>query len=662
MVDIAASSQNAAAIDENGKIWVWGVSTHGEKAVPEMESKPVKIYGGRYHYTVLLENGDVVAWGDDQYGQASVPGSVEKADIAAIYAGGNQNYAVTKDGKVLTWGLKGFLCGTDDLGRDVLARIVNGGKMTMTVGAIAVIISTIIGLVLGGIGGLPFLPFALILSAVIPREISVLQRMYIIMCVLGVLSWVPDFRLVRAQIFSQREQEYVTAAKALGVREGHILRKHIIPNVMSVLLVSITLNFATCMLTESTLSYLGFGIPLPTPTWGNMLNSCNNSIVIQQYWWRWVFPAAVFGLCTICINLMGAGGMRVFIAGACGMPWTPRAMDAKEEETMALLETKNLHTYFKTRRGVVKAVNGVSYSIEPGKTLGVVGESGSGKSVSAMSILRLLDGNGYVDSGEIIFDGKDLTKIPMSEMYHIRGNKISVIFQEPMTALNPVFSVERQLSEPFIIHRNMSKKQAAEAAVKMLADVKIPNPEVVVKQYPHQLSGGMRQRVMIAMALACEPKLLIADEPTTALDVTIQAQILHLMNNLKEEHGTAIMFITHDLGVINQMADDVAVMYCGQVVEHVPARVLFAKNTKHSHPYTEGLLASVPRLDTKTDRLDAIPGAVPHPLDLPKGCKFAPRCKYCTKRCMEEEPELVKVGENQEVRCFYPEKEARHAK
>ena len=329
---------------------------------------------------------------------------------------------------------------------------------------------------------------------------------------------------------------------------------------------------------------------------------------------------------------------------------------------MALLETKNLHTYFKTRRGTVKAVNGVSYSIEPGKTLGVVGESGSGKSVSAMSILRLLDGNGYIDSGEIFFDGKDLTKVPMNEMYHIRGNQISVIFQEPMTALNPVFSVERQLSEPFLIHRGMSKKEAAEAAVQMLADVKIPNPEVVVKQYPHQLSGGMRQRVMIAMALACEPKLLIADEPTTALDVTIQAHILHLMNNLKEEHGTAIMFITHDLGVINQMADDVAVMYCGQVVEHVPARVLFSRKAKYSHPYTEGLLASVPRLDTKSSRLDAIPGAVPHPLDLPKGCKFAPRCKYCTKRCMEEEPDLMKVGENQEIRCFYPEKEARHAK
>ena len=326
---------------------------------------------------------------------------------------------------------------------------------------------------------------------------------------------------------------------------------------------------------------------------------------------------------------------------------------------MALLETKDLHTYFKTRRGIVKAVNGVSYSIDAGKTLGIVGESGSGKSVSAMSILKLLDGNGYVDSGEILFDGKDMTKISINEMYKIRGNKISVIFQEPMTALNPVFSIERQLSEPFIIHRGMNKKQAAAAAVKMLADVKIPNPEVVVKQYPHQLSGGMRQRVMIAIALACEPQLLIADEPTTALDVTIQAQILRLMNNLKSEHGTAIMFITHDLGVINQMADDVAVMYCGQVVEHVPAQTLFRESSAFMHPYTEGLLASVPRLDTDAARLDAIPGAVPHPLDLPKGCKFGPRCKYCTEKCREQEPELVKVGEGHEIRCFYPDKEAR---
>ena len=332
------------------------------------------------------------------------------------------------------------------------------------------------------------------------------------------------------------------------------------------------------------------------------------------------------------------------------------------ENTRPLLEIKNLKTFFKTRNGTVKAVNDVSYSIMPGKTLGIVGESGSGKSVSAMSVLRLLDANGYIAGGTVTFDGQDLAKISTQEMYHIRGNKISVIFQEPMTSLNPVFSVKRQLSEPFRVHRGMNKKEAAKAALKMLADVKIPNPEVVLKQYPHQLSGGMRQRVMIAMALACEPKLLIADEPTTALDVTIQAQILHLMNTLKQEHGTAIMFITHDLGVINQMADDVVVMYCGEVVERVPAKTLFSKNVKFSHPYTEGLLGSVPRLDTTSARLDAIPGAVPHPLNLPKGCKFAPRCKYCTQRCIDEAPSLVNVGEDQEIRCFYPEREARHAK
>ncbi len=328
---------------------------------------------------------------------------------------------------------------------------------------------------------------------------------------------------------------------------------------------------------------------------------------------------------------------------------------------MALLELDHLHTFFTTKRGIVKAVNDVSYSVEPGKTLGVVGESGSGKSVSAMSILQLLDGNGYIESGSIHFDGKDMTKISKAEIEKIRGNDISVIFQEPMTSLNPVFTVEKQVSEPFIIHQNMNKKEAAEKVIEMLRDVKIPNPETVAKQYPHQLSGGMRQRVMIAMALACQPKLLIADEPTTALDVTIQAQILKLMNELKEEHGTSILFITHDLGVIAQMADDVAVMYCGQVVEKAPSRTIFTVS-EYSHPYTEGLMVSIPRLDTPAHvRLDAIPGAVPHPLDLPKGCKFSPRCKYCTQRCTEEEPELKEVLPGQQVRCFYPRKEERHA-
>ncbi len=327
---------------------------------------------------------------------------------------------------------------------------------------------------------------------------------------------------------------------------------------------------------------------------------------------------------------------------------------------MALLEIRNLKTFFRTKRGIIKAVNGASYSVEPGRTLGIVGESGSGKSVSALSILKLLDGNGYIESGEILLEGRDISKLSIGEMYKIRGNTISMIFQEPMTSLNPVFTVKKQVAEPFIVHRGMTGEQANALVLDMLRDVKIPNPEIVARQYPHQLSGGMRQRVMIAMALACRPKLLIADEPTTALDVTIQAQILRLMNELKQEHQTSIMFITHDLGVINQMADDVAVMYCGQVVEKAPVRTIFDKKTKYSHPYTEGLMLSIPRMDTPAHtRLEVIPGAVPHPLDLPPGCKFAPRCKYATQKCREEEPDMYKVAENQEIRCFYPDKEVR---
>lgn len=327
VVDIASTSKSVAAVTEDGEIIVWGNATKGEADVPELSSKPVHLYGGRYHYTALLENGDVVSWGNNKYHQIDVPDAVNSADnIERIFVSNYQNYALGSDGKLYTWGLKGFTLGTDSLGRDMLTRIVNGGRVTMTVGAISVIIATILGVLFGGIagyfggkldilimriaeivGGLPFIPFAMILSAVIGTRLDPTQRMYLIMVVLGVLSWVPTCRLVRAQILAQREMEYVTAAKAMGIREGTIVFRHILPNVISLLIVSMTLDFATCMLTESTLSYLGFGIPLPTPTWGNLLNGANNSIVIQQYWWQWVFPAAIFGVCTICINLIGDG-------------------------------------------------------------------------------------------------------------------------------------------------------------------------------------------------------------------------------------------------------------------------------------------------------------------------------------------------------------------
>ena len=329
---------------------------------------------------------------------------------------------------------------------------------------------------------------------------------------------------------------------------------------------------------------------------------------------------------------------------------------------MPLLTVNNLHTYFHTRKGIIKAVNDVSFTLDEGKTLGIVGESGSGKSITAMSILRLLDDNGYIADGEILFceNGEtiDLVTLAKEKMYSVRGNKISVIFQEPMTALNPVFTIERQLAEPFLIHRRLTKKQARLEALNMLKEVGIPNAEQVLKGYAHQLSGGMRQRVMIAMALACRPKILIADEPTTALDVTIQAQILGLMKDLQKENNAAILFITHDLGVINEMADDVAVMYCGQVVERVPAYAVFSSDG-YSHPYTEGLLMAAPSSKNAGKCLDTIPGNVPHPLQLPKGCKFSPRCKYCQERCIQEEPSLLQVKEGHFVRCFYADIEGR---
>ena len=323
-----------------------------------------------------------------------------------------------------------------------------------------------------------------------------------------------------------------------------------------------------------------------------------------------------------------------------------------------LLEVKNLHTYFDTEAGMVKAVNGVEFSVEAGKTLGIVGESGSGKSVTAMSVIRLLDFPGETKQGEVLYRGEDLTKVTEARMRSIRGNDISVIFQEPMTSLNPVFRVGKQISEALILHQNMTKKQARERSIELLRDVKIPRPTKVIDDYPHQLSGGMRQRVMIAMALACRPSILIADEPTTALDVTIQAQILSLMNDLKEEQNTAIMFITHDLGVINQMADDVIVMYSGEVVEDASVDEIFGE-VKYQHPYTEGLLHSIPRVESEKDRLDPIPGSVPHPLNLPKGCKFAPRCKFATQKCIDEHPSLDVVQGDQKIRCFYPEKDVR---
>ncbi|WP_027964683.1 ABC transporter ATP-binding protein [Halalkalibacillus halophilus] len=315
-----------------------------------------------------------------------------------------------------------------------------------------------------------------------------------------------------------------------------------------------------------------------------------------------------------------------------------------------ILEIKNLKTYFSLDKDrVVKAVDGVSYVVPKGKTLGIVGESGSGKSITALSVLRLVDEPGEIVDGEILFKGEDLVKKKVSEMRKIRGNQISMIFQEPMTSLNPVHSVGKQIKETLHIHEDLIRQEANHKALDLLKLVGIPSPEKRLTQYPFELSGGMRQRVMIAIALACNPELLIADEPTTALDVTIQAQILELIKELQAELHMSVMLITHDLGVVAETCDFVAVMYAGKVVEYADVDTLFESP---KHPYTVGLLNSLPRHDIKMEELTPIKGMVPSPFEMPEGCRFAPRCPFATALCQEKLPDLEKKENGQEVRCW----------
>lgn len=324
-----------------------------------------------------------------------------------------------------------------------------------------------------------------------------------------------------------------------------------------------------------------------------------------------------------------------------------------------LLSVKNLSTDFPVKKGVVHAVEDVSFEVDEGEILAIVGESGSGKSVTSLSVMGLLAEPGHVAGGSMEFEGKDLVKLPESQYRELRGNDMAMIFQEPMTSLNPVYRVGKQIVEAIRTHENVSKKEARERAIDMLRKVGIPSPEKRIDDYPHQMSGGMRQRVMIAMALSCNPKLLIADEPTTALDVTIQAQILDLLRRLRDDTGMAVLLITHDLGVVSETADRVVVMYCGQVVEEAEVRTLF---DHPMHPYTLGLLKSIPRLeDDDSKRLYMIKGMVPNPLEMPPGCHFSDRCDSCMDICRTKIPDLVDL-DGHKVRCFLYENAEGEAK
>jgi peptide/nickel transport system ATP-binding protein len=333
-------------------------------------------------------------------------------------------------------------------------------------------------------------------------------------------------------------------------------------------------------------------------------------------------------------------------------------MTRQPDGDQPLLDVQGLKTYFYTEDGVVQAINGVDFTIKPGEVMGLVGESGSGKSVTSLSIMRLLAASGKIVEGQINFDGVDLAQADEENMVKLRGNRLSMIFQQPTSCLNPVFRIGDQIAETLRVHQEMSKQEASRQAVELLRVVGIADPERRANAFPHEVSGGQAQRVMIAMALACRPALLIADEPTTALDVTIQAQILDLMRKLRSETGTAILLITHDMGVIAEICDKVAVMYAGQIVEYTDVFTLFDEQL---HPYTEGLLAAIPVLGEVKDRLAVIPGNVPNLIRLPAGCKFAPRCPYVKEMCTQEVPSLVEVEPGHKVRCFMRDPQTKQA-
>ncbi len=571
--------------------------------------------------------------------------------------------------------------GTDDLGRDVLSRIIYGAQSSMQVTfetvALALVLALVIGLLAGFRGGwldyflmrgadagLAFPPLVLALAVV-----SVVGTSVNDVALALALVFAPGFaRFVRGQTLAVKEEAFVEASTSIGSSPIRIVIVRILPNVMTGLVVGIAIALGAALLAESGLAFLGLGPPPPTASWGAMVQEAYDTSLFTHPWS--IVPAGLTIVLTVlAFNTIG-DSLRDTISGATvrsrrqsgvkrqrGISAVVRSVQpvalkavSQNGGDRALLEVRDLCVEFATDAGPVRVVDDVSFDVRAGKIVGLVGESGSGKTVSSLAILRLLPSPpAQIVGGSIRFDGRDLFDMDFKELRRIRGRDIAMVFQDPQASLDPSFTVGNQLIEAIRLHEKLSRSAARDRAARLLEDVHIPDPVQRLSAYPHQLSGGMRQRVMIAMALSCYPRLLIADEPTTALDVTVQAQIVQLLNELRETHDLAVLFVTHDLALISELSDEVTVMYAGQVVEHAVTADLF---TRPLHPYTAALLAASPGIRRPADREALIAGQVPQAGQFPPGCRFHLRCAYAEDACRIEPVLLMGAGGDRQSRCL----------
>jgi peptide/nickel transport system permease protein len=560
--------------------------------------------------------------------------------------------------------------GTDANGRDLASRLVYGARYSLAISIGAALIGSTLGLVTGLVAGYfgnwadsllmrlgdVQLAFPFILLAIAILGISADRTPLQLTLVMGIPGWIIYARVVRSRVLAERKKDYVSAARALGARNRRLLFSYVLPSVWQSVLVIALLDVGYLVIVESTLSFLGFGIPPPQPSWGSILAEGRQFMVVNP--WLPLLPGVAILVTVLSINLIADGladvldprtGAGAFRRQVLRRPARSRPDNDRGRGEPPLLSVRDLRVDFASGEHTIHAVRGVSFDVERGQVLGIVGESGSGKSVTALSLIQLLDPPGRVTEGEIVFDGIDLARAPDRKVAELRGKRIGMIFQNPSSSLNPVLTIGYQMTETITGSKRTEKSEARKIARDALVSVGIGNPEHVLGQYPFQLSGGMNQRVMIAMSIAVKADLLIADEPTTALDVTTQAQILDQLRELNQRLDCSLVFITHDIALLSEYADRILVMYAGQVCEIGAAREVI---NDPRHPYTQALIASVPRLDMAQDEeLKAIGGEQPDPRVIPKGCPFATRCPEVMDVCWEVDPTHARIGVDHTAAC-----------